>query len=437
MPGNLQHVVVMTVFEKGDKTDCGPLVHPIDYFYDLGQMSSLDQPSVRMDLSRYSNPVPFTLQNMTTPMPQTSDFHFSLYVLLPPPEPSVRFQQPPVTVYEGNQTFYTTLPIQVRNAVCNARSSASQPNQLQTPLTSQGSAGMHCLSLEQFQQHDWRQKQHCQPHELQVLQGFQPGVTHSLSKQQKHHFVSRQYDPDTVPGPKALESGADLNATSCSDWQLQQDSKPHPTGVNEAQNSNPEVEASNGKGDGFSSIDPNEECEKKLIMLTFDDAVMMFDFELFDHPQVNGQVGEQDQTPTLHRQANGRNEDSQKTTRGKVNKETLPKEGKSSSTALADHCAGIKLTLTKRALPAVHIETPSIPCRFANDHSFYNLKPEQVNLQMLLELEDISDDESCWESLSPKGRTADGHSSLGGENPPKRQSLITRKRKHQFLDLES
>ncbi|XP_072351176.1 uncharacterized protein [Scyliorhinus torazame] len=420
----------------------GPLIHPVDYFYDLGQMNSLEQPSTRMDLPRYSNPVPFTLQNLTTAVPQASDFHFSLYVLLPPPEHSIRFQQPPVTVYEGSQTFYTTLPIQVRNAVYAPRSSGSQASQPQAPLPSLGNANAHCLPLQQFRQLDWKQRQHYQSQEIQVLQGVQAEVVHPLSKQQQYHHAPTQYDFDVISESETVESepatGQILNLTACDDDLSQENRGRHPIGHHQAQSSDQEVERGCGKGDGVGSTDENEECEKKLMMLTFEDAVMMFDFELFEHPALSGHLPEQEQAPTFHVQNKGRNKERQKRANGKVDEEALPKEENSGFSALeTQHCATVKLTLAKRPMPSARIETPSLPRGFPNDHSFYNLKPEQVNLQMLLELEDISDDESCWASLSLKSRIAVKHGSRIVETPPKAEVLTNRKRKRQFLDLES
>lgn len=416
-------------------------MHAVDYFYDLGQVNSLDPPSSRMEVPQYSNPMPFTLQNIATQVPQTPDFHFSLYVLLSPHEHSIHFQQSPITLYEGSQTFYTTLPIQVRNAAYTPRpstSSISQPIQPQTSTPSQGSANAHCASLHQLQQCDCKQKQQWQTQEVQVMQGLQPEVMQALSKQQHHNSVPTNRDPDINSESKTPGSNSntdpDLNFTLCNG--NQGNCKRHCVSLSLAQSSSQELKSSCVKSESVHSIDQNEEFEKRLMMLTFEDAVMMFDFELFDNPKLTGQITEQDQY--LQMQNKMRNENNQRNQSKRILAGHLSKERKSGSSELeAEHCPSIRLTLTRNSLSSFCAEAPCIPHRFTNDHSFYDLKPEQVNLQTLLELDDASDDESCWETLGCKSESAELDSSAGVETLSKVDNITNRKRKSQLLDLES
>ncbi|XP_059821952.1 uncharacterized protein LOC132392120 [Hypanus sabinus] len=411
----------------------GPLLQPVGYLYDLEEMNRVDQPISRVEVPLYSSPVPFTLQNMTAQNPQTPDVHFSPYVLLLPHEECIHFQQPHAAPYEDSQTLYTTLPIQVQNVVYTPRpstSSSSQPNQPQTSMPPQGSANTHCASLKNVQKYDCKQKQQWESKEVQIIQGFQP----EASKQQRHNIVSMQYDSDTAPETKALASDtttdAVLNSMPCTGNQLQEGGKPHRAGLYPAQSSSQEIKAGCEKRDRIQPVDQKKEY-KKLMMLTFEDAVMMFDFELFDSLKLNGQITEQDQGFLMQNKV--RKENNQKIVSKRTHEDQLSKEGKSGlSDVEAEHGPGIKLTLS-----SLGAETSSIPHGFTSDHSFYDLKPEQVNLQTLLELEDISADESCWESLSHKDQTQEQHRSPGVDILPVPGSATNRKRKNQFQDLES
>ncbi|XP_069790300.1 uncharacterized protein [Narcine bancroftii] len=391
----------------------GPLLPPVDYFYDLGQMYSLDHPSSRMEVAQYSNPGLLTLQSVAAQMPQVPDFHFSLHILLPSQEHSVHLQQPPVTFgNEGSHFFYATLPIPVWNVACPLRSytsSGSQPSQPQMSAASPGNADAPCASFRQAQ-------------DAQITGGFPP---EPVGTQRHPNFTSAPNDPDATLKSKASDSktNADpaLDSTSCIGNPLPENGEQY---LNTAPSSSQETEPRCEKSDGVLSNDPKEGCEKVMVT-SFEDAVTMFDFELFDNPKSHGQVSEQEQY--FREQNKVRNENNQKNLSQKIPEDHFPEEGNPGSSEIeAELCLGIKTLVAKvsplcaEALSTIHIAT--------SDHSFYDLRPEQVDLQTLLELEDISDDERCWESLGCKSQLVERSSQLGVEALPRSSGGTSRKR---------